>query len=75
MKITFSAAGDMLVQRRIPKESEGFKEIACPLDDYKKWLTQADFEIIDIYDEMTFNPLCDTTQRAVFVARYNGKAI
>jgi SAM-dependent methyltransferase len=55
------------------RESEAFREIACPIEDYKKWLAQADFEIIDIYDEMTFNPLCDTTQRAVFVARYNGK--
>lgn len=56
------------------RSSESFKEIACPIEDYKKWLSEADFEIIDIYDEMTFNPLGDTTQRAVFVARYNGKA-
>ena len=56
------------------RESESFKEIACPIDDYKKWLSDAEFEILDIYDEMTFNKLCDTTQRAVFVARYNGKA-
>lgn len=56
------------------RESEGFKEIACPIEDYKAWLKEADFEVIDIYDEMTFNPLCDTTQRAVFVAKYNGKA-
>ena len=56
------------------RESESFREIACPLEDYKKWLSDAEFEIIDIYDEMTFNKLCDTTQRAVFVARYNGKA-
>ena len=27
MKMTFSVAGDMLVQRRIPKDSEGFSEI------------------------------------------------
>lgn len=56
------------------RENESFKEIACPIEDYRKWLSQAEFEIIDIYDEMTFNPLCDTTQRAVFVAKYNGKA-
>jgi hypothetical protein len=43
-------------------------------ESYKKWLSDAEFEILDIYDEMTFNKLCDTTQRAVFVARYNGKA-
>lgn len=56
------------------RESESFREIACEIDDYKKWLSEAEFEIIDIYDEMTFNKLCDTTERAVFVARYNGKA-
>ena len=56
------------------RENESFKEIACPIDDYKKWLSDAEFEIIDIYDEMTFNKLCDTIQRAVFVAKYNGKA-
>ena len=56
------------------RESESFREIACPIDDYKQWLSEAEFEILDIYDEMTFNKLCDTTQRAVFVARYNGKA-
>ncbi|MBP3441352.1 MAG: class I SAM-dependent methyltransferase [Clostridia bacterium] len=56
------------------RESESFKEIACPIDMYKKWLCDAEFGIIDIYDEMTSNKLCDTTQRAVFVARYNGKA-
>lgn len=56
------------------RESESFKEIACSIESYKKWLSDAEFEILDIYDEMTFNKLCDTTQRAVFVARYNGKA-
>lgn len=55
------------------RSGESFKEIACPVEDYKKWLTEAEFEIIGIFDEMSDNPLCDTTQRAVFVARYNGK--
>lgn len=56
------------------RSSEGFTEIACPIDDYKKWLSEAEFEIINIYDEMSDRPLSDTTERAVFVARYNGKA-
>ncbi len=56
------------------RESESFKEIACPLDSYKQWLREAEFDVLNIYDEMTFENLCDTTQRAVFVARYNGKA-
>lgn len=55
------------------RSSECFTEIACPIESYKKWLENADFEIIGIYDEMTENPICDTTQRAVFVTRYIGK--
>ena len=31
MKTSFCAVGDMLVQRRIPKESEGFKEVSAHL--------------------------------------------
>lgn len=55
------------------RSSEAFTEIACPIEDYKKWLKEAEFEIIDIFDEMSDNPLCETTQRAVFVTRYIGK--
>lgn len=55
------------------RSDESFTEIACPIDSYKKWLTNAEFEIINIYDEMSDRPLNETTQRAVFVARYNGK--
>ncbi len=56
------------------RESESFNEIACPLEDIKKWLNAAEFEVLNIYDEMTSDELCDTTQRAVFVAKYCGKA-
>lgn len=52
---------------------ESFTEIACPIEDYKKWLSEAEFEIINIFDEMSDMPLSDTTERAVFVARYTGK--
>lgn len=55
------------------RSSESFTEIAPLIDDYKKWLYEADFEIIDIFDEMSSKPLCETTQRAVFAARYIGK--
>lgn len=55
------------------RSGEEFTEIACPIDDYKKWLCEAEFEIIGIYDEMSDRPLCDTTERAVFAARYTGK--
>jgi len=55
------------------RSSESITEIACPIDDYKKWLGDAEFEIINIFDEMSDKPLCDTTERAVFVAKYKGK--
>ncbi len=55
------------------RSGESFTEIACPIDDCRKWLSEAEFEIINIYDEMSDRPLSDTTERAVFVARYTGK--
>ena len=55
------------------RSGESFTEIACPIEDYKKWLSEAEFEIINIFDEMSDRPLSDTTERAVFVARYTGK--
>ena len=55
------------------RSGEDFREIACPVEDYIKWLGEAEFEIMDIYDEMSEKPLCETTQRAVFAARYIGK--
>ena len=55
------------------RSSESFTEIVCPIDDYKKWLSEAEFEIINIFDEMSDSPLSDITERAVFVARYIGK--
>lgn len=55
------------------RSGESFKEKAYPLDDIKKWLNEAEFKIIDIYDEMTFKKLNEKTERAVFVAKYFGK--
>ena len=51
---------------------EAPKNSAYPIDDYKKWLSDADFEVLHIYDEMSDHELNDKTQRAVFVARYKG---
>lgn len=56
------------------RSGESFTERAYELDLIKKWLEKAEFEVIDIFDEMTKNPLCDETERAVFVARYVGKS-
>ena len=41
MKITFTAAGDMLVQRRIHKESLGFSEI-------KEYLNKSDVRYVNL---------------------------
>ncbi len=55
------------------RESEEFTERAYEIDDIKKWLQQAEFEVLDIFDDITFSPLKDTSQRAVIAARYTGK--
>lgn len=55
------------------RSEESFTERVYELEKIKEWLRLADFELIDIYDEMTDKKLCDTTERAVFVARYIGK--
>ena len=54
------------------RSSEEFKEKAYEISDYEKWLRDADFEILNIYDEMSDRKLNEETQRAVFVARYKG---
>ena len=41
MKTSFCAVGDMLVQRRIPKESEGFKEVS-------EFLSNADAKYVNL---------------------------
>ncbi len=51
---------------------EEFSEKAYPIEAYKKWLADADFEFLHIFDEMSDRELNDKTQRAVFVARYRG---
>lgn len=54
------------------RSSEEFSEKVYPIDDYKKWLGDANFEVLNIYDEMSDKELNEKTQRAVFVARYKG---
>ncbi len=54
------------------RSTEEFSEKAYPIDNYKKWLADADFEILHIYDEMSDRDFNNKTHRAVFVARYNG---
>lgn len=52
---------------------EDFTEHAYPIEDYISWLKLANFEVLHIFDEMSDRPLCQTSERAVFVARYKGK--
>ncbi len=55
------------------RSGEEFSERAYPIGRYKKWLGDAGFELLHIYDEMSDRELNDQTQRAVFVARYKNR--
>lgn len=55
------------------RSGEEFSERAYPIGQYKKWLVDAGFELLHIYDEMSDRELNDRTQRAVFVARYKNR--
>lgn len=55
------------------RSSEEFTERAYSLKNIEEWLNEADFKVIDIFDDMTEAPLKDDSQRAVIVAAYTGK--
>lgn len=55
------------------RSSEEFTERAYSIEDIKKWLEQADFQVLDIFDDTSFEPINESTQRAVIAARYTGK--
>ena len=55
------------------RTTEEFTEHAYSMETIEKWLSEADFEVIDIFDDMTFEPLKADSQRAVIAARYTGK--
>lgn len=55
------------------RNSEEFTERAYSLKKIEEWLNEADFSIIDIFDDMTDSPVKEDSQRAVIAARYNGK--
>lgn len=48
--------------------SSDFSERAYEIDDLKKWLTEAGFEVKAVFDEDSFLPLRRDSQRAVIVA-------
>lgn len=51
------------------RSGESFTEKAYSLEDISLWLSEAGFEIIGIFDDMTLEPVKADTQRAVFAAR------
>lgn len=55
------------------RSSQEFSERAYPIEDIKKWLEEAQFEVLDIFDDISGEPLKNDSQRAVIAARYTGK--
>ncbi len=55
------------------RSSQEFTEKAYEIDDIKNWLYEAEFEVLDIFDDISLNPIKNDTQRAVIAARYKGK--
>ena len=49
--------------------SEDFSEIAIPSEEMDKFLTDCGFEIIAHFDDDTFEPVHEKTQRIIFVAQ------
>ncbi len=55
------------------RSSEEFREYAYSVEELAEMLKKAEFEIIDIFDDMSFEKLKNDSQRAVIAARYTGK--
>ena len=51
------------------RSGESFTEQAYDLEDIKKWLEEAGFEVIGIFDDMTTEKAHSETERAVFLAK------
>lgn len=60
----FEKKGDSYV-----RSGETFTERAYPLDTIQKLLEENGFEVLNIYDDMTQNPVRENSEKAVFVAR------
>ena len=60
----FEHSGDVYT-----RSSEHFKERAYEIDELKDMLSKAGFETLAVYDDMTFDPLREDSDRAIFVAR------
>ena len=55
------------------RSSEEFIEYAYSVEELAEMLKKAEFEVIDIFDDMSFEKLKNDSQRAVIAARYTGK--
>ncbi|MBQ3044938.1 MAG: class I SAM-dependent methyltransferase [Clostridia bacterium] len=51
------------------RSSENFSEQAYELNDISLWLSDAGFDIIGIYDDLTTDPVKPDSERAVFLAK------
>ena len=51
------------------RSGETFTEKAYPLETIKNLLEESGFEVLNIYDDMTENPVRENSEKAVFVAR------
>ncbi len=51
------------------RQGEDFSERAYTADELKSALQKAGLEIIEIFDDMTEKPLCDKSQRAIYVTK------
>ena len=51
------------------RSGESFTEMAYDLDEIAKWLEEAGFEVIGIFDDMTTEKAHPETERAVFLAK------
>ncbi len=51
------------------RESESFREFAYPAEVIEEVLSAAGFEVLALYDDMTFEPPCDSSERLTAAAR------
>lgn len=51
------------------RSCESFTEQAYELDDIKRWLEEAGFEVVGVFDDMTTDPVKPETERAVFLTK------
>lgn len=47
---------------------EVHRERAFPLDDHRKWLCEAGFKVLAVYESCTFHPATESSSRVYFVA-------